>query len=211
MKNKMMRWMVGSVIVLGAWVHSDELILPLEGVIWSQGFNGNVSWDQGSFGWQFGIQNPGMIQKDPPANTEGRTFCGANTSSKKTDAIQEAFGRMVTLVIPEVEKSGEVYTFTGKISWRYSTPEAAMDLLFYHQRTGFFFAPDDQNAKLGEPFCDIVIGEFPQAEWSTITWSYTTTRSDVGDPIYLWLEVHDKNCVGGLTQLLVDDWKVTKD
>ena len=168
-----------------------------------------MSWGQGSFGKQFGIQSPGIISRDPPKGTEADTFSADNIRSDRTSGKQETIGRMVALITPEVKKKGEIYTFSGKIGWRYSSPEAAKDLLLFAERTGFFFAPKDAHSKLGGPWSDIEIGESPEGEWATITWTYTTTETDVGDPIYRWLEVHDENRVGGLTQLMADDWKVT--
>jgi hypothetical protein len=193
---------IGGLLAWGASAIGEE-------VVWAQGFNKSVtSWDEGSFGWQYGIVVPGVIQKDPPENTEGEWFCGANTSAPAIDGEQKALGRVVAMIVRSVKNAGEVYEFTGKIGWRYGTKGSA-DLLIFDKRTGFFSSSKAMN-RLAGPVAPVRIGEIPQASWATMTWTYTTTENDIGKPIYVCVETHDRNNFPGLTQVLADDWKVTK-
>lgn len=199
--NKIKVVVIGGLLAWGMGATGEE-------IVWAQGFNKSVVWDEGSFGWQYGIVNPGIVQQTPPENTEGEGFCGANTGVPAADGEQKAIGRVIARIISSVKNAGEVYQFNGKIGWRYGKKESADDLLIFDKRTGFFSDSKGMSRYAGPTA--VCIGEIPQSTWAVLTWTYTTTENDIGKPIYLCIETHDRNNFTGLTQVLADDWKVIR-
>jgi hypothetical protein len=171
-----------------------------------------VSWDDGSFGMKIlpfsAITNPDG--KRVPEGTEGDAFGFGITQRKQVSGTEECVGRIVFKVVDQLDEVGVTYELSGKIGWRYGTAEAASDLLISTGGSGFFPDAKTPGSRLGGPKDPVLLGVAAEKTWTVMSWSYTTATKDIGKPLYVWIQLADKNNVAGLTQVIVDDWVVIK-
>lgn len=190
-------------------------IASAQEVVWKQGFNSTdtVSWDDGSFGMKIlpfsAITNPDG--KRVPKDTEGDAFGFGITQKKQVSGTEEYVGRIVFKVVDQIAEAGVTYEFSGKIGWRYGTAEAASDLLISTAGgSGFFPDAKTPGSRLSGPKEPVLLGAAAEKTWTVMSWGYTTAAKDIGKPLYVWIQLTDKNNAAGLTQVIVDDWVVVK-
>lgn len=175
---------------------------------WIQGFNSGFldTYVGQSFGVRFGITSPGIVTDGSLDGIEGDGFAGLNARSNGADGNAGIVGGM-DISLGTVYKAGAVYTFSGKFGWRYGPEDRAADLGIYPEQSGFLIAGEKPSSMKTPPFrFDASVKD----RLSEYTFCYETRAADVGLPISLRLRLVDRNRLAGLTQLLTDDWRVTK-
>jgi hypothetical protein len=158
-----------------------------------------------SWGAQFGVTAPGVVTNDSSLAVEGVGFAALN-NNRAIDPPVNIIGHM-QVELGTVAAEGVTYTFSGDFSWRYGTAASAAELKVNHGSHSGFKVDTASPASDGSDFYFTMA----QTNWATHSFSYTTTASDVGKPIAVVVRLADDDNVAGLTQLLTDNWIVTRE
>lgn len=187
-------------IIIG-YVILGTIISAPANTIFKESFDniGNISYANGSYGLRFGISGQAVTDDSMPGK-EGSGFVFMNENSSGSQVI----GNMV-IDLGMVEKEGITYTFSGSVGYRYGTPAAASDIVFYDTGTGFISGSGEHWISKSFSF-----GSGEKGKFSNCTFSYTTTEEDVGKKISVQLRLRDNGRSNGiLIQLVADNWQVT--
>lgn len=181
--------------------------------VFFEGFNSDFvsQWDgtvgQNNNAW--GNLTPGATTGGGTVQTEGDGFAALTVSTNTPTA--ENFNGDSIADLGTVTSAGITYTFSGDFSWRNGDTNTLSQVNIKNNTTGF------KSGATGELKSSLMSGNwtFDNAvsnEFTTVTFSYTTTEDDVGHPISLQVRTHRlANGFVGSVELLADNWLVTAE
>ncbi|QHI68490.1 dockerin type I repeat-containing protein [Tichowtungia aerotolerans] len=202
-----MRRLLFATTVLLALVAGSALAVTQVTNIFTEGFNSGFSdpytTDGQSWGSRFGITAPG-INTNTIAGTEGDAMALLN-NDRAVDGATTIIGAM-DVELGTVPAEGVTYTFSGNFSWQFGTAASAAELFLHSGQSGFVVDMGAASTTDADFFFDM-----PETNWATHSFSYTTTAADVGKAIRVRIRLADEDNVDNLTQLLADNWVVTRE
>jgi hypothetical protein len=206
--RKEMRRLITAITAILALAAGSALAATQVTTVFTEGFNSGFSdpytTDGQSYGARFGITAPGIITDGSVSGIEGDGFAALN-NNRAADGVATIIGAM-DIDLGTVPAAGVIYTFSGDFTWRYGTAARAADLYLHAVQSGFM-------VDMGSPSTGDANFVFNMASetWATHSFSYTATADDVGKPIRVRIRLADSDQVADLTQLIADNWVVTRE